>query len=143
MFTKNRGHRIITFEQAHEQAEHHHPQPPADTPVIEQATARRRLGAVGHSCRPATSSAEQVPAGGPGDRLTPWSAIVVSLAIVGAGLWLAVGQAPRDMAAFGWLLVVAGVGVPGREPLPAPPGLRHARAAAADGPRSCCGDIVS
>ena len=58
VFSNNRGHRIITFEQAHSQVEHHHPQPPADTPVIEQTTpadgravgpaaARRPLGRAG------------------------------------------------------------------------------------------------
>ena len=29
VFSKNRGHRIITFEQAHEQAQEHHPHLPA------------------------------------------------------------------------------------------------------------------
>jgi NADH:quinone reductase (non-electrogenic) len=60
VFTKNRGHRIITFEQAHSQVEHHHPQPPADTPVIEQTTPP----ADGSAALPGDRSAEQVPTGG-------------------------------------------------------------------------------
>jgi NADH dehydrogenase len=34
VFSKNRGHRIITFEQAHSQVEHHHPEP--ERPAVEQ-----------------------------------------------------------------------------------------------------------
>ena len=45
VFTKNRGHRIITFEQAHSQVEHH-AQP--ERPAIERGDAPRdRNGAVG------------------------------------------------------------------------------------------------
>ena len=36
-------------------------------------------------------------------------AIIVSLVVVGAGLWLSVGQAGTEMASFGWLLVVLGL----------------------------------
>ena len=64
MFTKNRGHRIITFEQAHSQVEHHHPQPPADTPVIEQTTTPADGSAPSGTLPPGDRSAEQVPTGG-------------------------------------------------------------------------------
>jgi hypothetical protein len=36
-------------------------------------------------------------------------AIIVSAVVAVAGLWLVVGQAGTDMAAFGWLLLVVGV----------------------------------
>jgi phage-related protein len=36
-------------------------------------------------------------------------AIIVSLVVVGAGLWLGVGQAGTEMASFGWLLAVLGL----------------------------------
>jgi NADH dehydrogenase len=63
VFTKNRGHRIITFEQAHTQVEHH-PQPPKDTPVIEQSVPPATGTIESGPLPPGDRSAEQVPAAG-------------------------------------------------------------------------------
>src|SRR3954449_13001725 len=46
VFTKNRGHRIITFEQAHKQAEGQAESRPDDTPEIEKSTPPATGGAI-------------------------------------------------------------------------------------------------
>jgi NADH:ubiquinone reductase (H+-translocating) len=63
VFTKNRGHRIITFEQAHSQVEHH-AAPPAGTPAVEQTTPPAAGSAPTGTLPPGDRSAEQVPTGG-------------------------------------------------------------------------------
>jgi NADH dehydrogenase len=61
VFTKNRGHRIITFEQAHSQVEHHaQPQRPA----IDEATPPATGTVPSDPLPPGDRSAEQVPAAG-------------------------------------------------------------------------------
>jgi NADH dehydrogenase len=44
VFTKNRGHRIITFEQAHEQTQDQHPHAPAPAPSAGAAPPAQRAG---------------------------------------------------------------------------------------------------
>ena len=61
VFTKNRGHRIITFEQAHSQVEHHaQPARPAIDEATPPATGTEPSGPLPPGDRPA----EQVPAAG-------------------------------------------------------------------------------
>jgi NADH dehydrogenase len=59
VFTKNRGHRIITFEQAHRQAEEHAPQ----TPAVEQATPPSAEAVEQVPLPPGDQPASEVPAG--------------------------------------------------------------------------------
>ena len=61
VFTKNRGHRIITFEQAHSQVEHH-AQP--ERPAIDEATAPATATVPSGPLPPGDRSAEQVPTAG-------------------------------------------------------------------------------
>jgi len=61
VFTKNRGHRIITFEQAHSQVEHH---APPERPAIDQANPPATGTAPAGSLPPGDRPAEQVPAAG-------------------------------------------------------------------------------
>ena len=109
VFTKNRGHRIITFEQAHKQVEHHHPQPPADTPVIEQTTPPADGSVPPGQLPPGDRSAEQVPTGGPGDRLT---GVVGHRRQPGDRRGRAVahdGENASDMGVLGAMLLVLGL----------------------------------
>jgi NADH:ubiquinone reductase (H+-translocating) len=54
VFTKNRGHRIITFEQAHAQAEHHaQPERPAIDQAAPPATGTVTSGPLPPGDRPA------------------------------------------------------------------------------------------
>jgi NADH dehydrogenase len=61
VFTKNRGHRIITFEQAHDTVEH----TPHDTaPAVEKATPPAAGALPSGPLPPGDKEAEQVPAAG-------------------------------------------------------------------------------
>ena len=61
VFSNNRGHRIITFEQAHSQVEHHaQPQRPA----IDEATPPATGTVPSDPLPPGDRSAEQVPTAG-------------------------------------------------------------------------------
>jgi hypothetical protein len=64
VFTKNRGHRIITFEQAHKQAEGQAESRPDDTPEIERTTPPATTGRISGDGPPGDRTAEQVPAAG-------------------------------------------------------------------------------
>ena len=98
----------------------HHPQPPADTPVIEQATPpadrHDRPGQLPPGDRAARAGAR---AAGRRDRLTPWSRSSSAWCRRGRALARRRPGAGDRMAAFGWLLVVVGLVVPGGQPLPA------------------------
>jgi NADH dehydrogenase len=64
VFTKNRGHRIITFEQAHKQAEGQAESRPDDTPEIERTTPPATTGRISGDVPPGDRAAAQVPAAG-------------------------------------------------------------------------------
>src|SRR4051812_27484827 len=60
VFTKNRGHRIITFEQAHKQAEGQAESRPDDTPEIERSVPPATGGAISGDVPPGDTPAEPV-----------------------------------------------------------------------------------